>query len=137
MYIVLLTEYIFTSYSIEAYRKLEAETGKPQPWIKSASFITAAEAIANAEMGCQGVSHLPTPTYGSLETQANCQSQLRPHHLLTFSKNFAKHLPTLRTSPFTSPTLTSTLKPTKELHLQNSQSFPKLILSLLPIGMVN
>ena len=41
--------------SIETYRKLEAETGQTMPWIKSASFINAKEAIANGEMGCQGV----------------------------------------------------------------------------------
>lgn len=39
---------------INAYRTIEAETGRTQPMIKSASFINAKEAIANGEMGCQG-----------------------------------------------------------------------------------
>lgn len=43
---------------IECYRKMEKETGKQMPWIKSASFINAKEAIANGEMGCQGATPL-------------------------------------------------------------------------------
>ena len=38
---------------MDAYRQLEQETGKRQPWIKNASFINAKEAIASGEMGTQ------------------------------------------------------------------------------------
>ncbi|KAI6363989.1 hypothetical protein MCOR25_005725 [Pyricularia grisea] len=38
---------------IETYRRLYKETGKMQPLVKNASFISVEEAMAAAEMGCQ------------------------------------------------------------------------------------
>ncbi|TLS21562.1 uncharacterized protein PpBr36_10291 [Pyricularia pennisetigena] len=38
---------------LETYRRLYKETGKMQPLVKSASFISVQEAMAAAEMGCQ------------------------------------------------------------------------------------
>lgn len=43
-------------HRVETYRKMEKETGQQQPFIKAASAINAAEVVACAEMGCQGVS---------------------------------------------------------------------------------
>ena len=37
---------------LETYRRLYRETGKEQPRLKNASFISAEEAMAAAEMGC-------------------------------------------------------------------------------------
>ncbi|TGJ79417.1 hypothetical protein E0Z10_g9347 [Xylaria hypoxylon] len=37
---------------IETYRRLHKETGKEQPFVKLASFLSAKEAMAAAEMGC-------------------------------------------------------------------------------------
>lgn len=38
---------------LETYKRLAKETGKEQPMVKSASFISAKEALACGEMGCQ------------------------------------------------------------------------------------
>ncbi|KAI1822160.1 hypothetical protein F4861DRAFT_551005 [Xylaria intraflava] len=38
---------------IETYKRLYKETGKEQPFVKLASFISAKEAMAAGEMGCQ------------------------------------------------------------------------------------
>ncbi|KAI6397312.1 hypothetical protein MCOR20_009600 [Pyricularia oryzae] len=38
---------------LETYRRLYKETGKMQPLVKNASFISVEEAMAAAEMGCQ------------------------------------------------------------------------------------
>jgi len=56
---------------IEAYRYLEKKTGKPQPWIKSASFINAKEAIANGQLGCQGATPLAPVLKELCETPAD------------------------------------------------------------------
>jgi transaldolase len=44
---------------LEAYKKLYKETGKEQPLLKNASFISAEEAMAAGEMGCHSatISH--------------------------------------------------------------------------------
>ncbi|KAK7423651.1 hypothetical protein QQX98_000841 [Neonectria punicea] len=44
---------------IETYKRLYKQTGKPQPLVKNASFITVQEAMAAGEMGCHSatISH--------------------------------------------------------------------------------
>ncbi len=44
---------------IEAYKKLYKLTGQDQPLVKNASFISAEEVMASAEMGCHSVTLSP------------------------------------------------------------------------------
>ncbi|TPX17520.1 uncharacterized protein E0L32_003163 [Thyridium curvatum] len=57
----------------ETYRRLRAQTGRPQPQLKPASFLSAREAAAMAELGCE---HATLPEnilleLSALDAQAN------------------------------------------------------------------
>lgn len=57
----------------ETYRRLRAATGRPQPLLKPASFLSAREAAAMAEFGCE---HATLPEnilleLSALDAQAN------------------------------------------------------------------
>lgn len=54
---------------IETYKRLYKETGKEQPLVKNASFISAKEAMAAGEMGCHSatISHTVLDQLAKLE----------------------------------------------------------------------
>ncbi|OWT40794.1 transaldolase [Cryptococcus neoformans Bt1] len=58
----------------ETYDKLARETGKPQPQIKGAGYITGREVMAQAALGCDHVTVLPASIKDLLST-----SKLPPH----------------------------------------------------------
>lgn len=60
---------------IETYKRLYRETGREQPLVKNASFISPQEAMAAGEMGCHSatISHTVLDQLASLPYDASAQ----------------------------------------------------------------
>lgn len=82
---------------LETYKQLYKETGKEQPLLKNASFITAKEAMAAGELGCHSatISHTVLNELAKLKydgTKQPGEGVPKPAHAYKFSGPTPKRL---------------------------------------------